>query len=138
MASPPPSPVYQRPADAPHNEDDEDLPSLELSPSPLPSVVPARRHVSLASIKQDMDTLVHGDVVDKTTALEITRLFFELETLLIQEKHARIQETTTLRNEVEMARMRAELDRLARRQTLDAIHASTSSSQNVAVQHRRR
>ena len=134
MSSSPPSPVYHH-----HPTDEEDLPSLELSPSPLPS---ADAHVrrdtlSLSVIKQNMETLVQDQAVDKVTALEITRLFFQLETLLIHEKHARIQETTALRNEVEMARMRAELDRLARRQTLDAIHASASSQSTIAPTRRR-
>ena len=73
----------------------------------------------LEDVRLGIKTLSESDKLDKAAALTVTRLHHEMELLLQHEKHVRYQEISTLRSQLEQNRLETELDRLARRHTLD-------------------
>lgn len=83
---------------------------------PSPTTPP---RTPLETLRGEMRALVASELIDKPTALELTRLWNAAETLLLQEQHARAYDVAALRHELERARLQAELDRFARRHTLD-------------------
>jgi hypothetical protein len=67
--------------------------------------------------RRELEALTATDTLDKSTALSVTHLFHSLETLVREERAAR--ELAAVRFELERTRLQSELDRLARRRTLD-------------------
>ena len=96
----------------------------------------------------DLDELRHGfhqlaasKGLDKEAALTLTRLFHGMESLLHHEKHMRVREMNVLRHELERTHMQVELDRLARRRTLDDMQmqqqmAAAAPAQGGSVRRR--
>ena len=80
-------------------------------------------------IRQGFDRLAESEGLDKVHALELTRLFHSMETVLARSAHAREREVAELKAELEMTRLRSELDRLARRQTMEAFQAQQQQQQ---------
>lgn len=64
------------------------------------------------------------EVLDKETALKITRLFHAMETLLFQECKDRDERLLDIKASLDRERLQTELDRLARRHTLDELHSN--------------
>ena len=85
------------------------------------------------AIRQGFDRLAESDGLDKVHALELTRLFHAMETVVQRSAHAREREVAELKAELEMARLRSELDRLARRQTMEAFQAQQQQQQNASL-----
>ena len=132
--------------DDPHDDDDDGLhvdrdndndvklssSSVLLAPSPSMAQLSSPRVSSTVSsseeeecrvIRQGFDRLAESEGLDKVHALELTRLFHSMETVLQRSAHAREREVAELKAELEMIRLRSELDRLARRQTMEAFQA---------------
>tara|TARA_B110000046_G_scaffold107062_1_gene114447 strand:+ start:7582 stop:7971 length:390 start_codon:yes stop_codon:yes gene_type:complete len=102
----------------------EDRAAEDAVPQPeggVADVAPAAPSAAapLETLRAEMRGLVASDAVDKPTALELVRLWNAAETLLLQEQHARAYDVAALRHELERTRLQAELDRYARRHTLD-------------------
>ena len=74
-----------------------------------------------------------ANVLSKEHALATTRLFHAMESLLQRECHRRDRELADTRAELERARLQAELDRLARRHTLDDIQRAASETAVTTV-----
>lgn len=72
-------------------------------------------------IRRGFVKLAESDAMDKTDALTITRLYHAVESILLHEKHMRRREVNDLRHELERTHMQVELDRLARRRTMDDL-----------------
>jgi hypothetical protein len=74
--------------------------------------------------RRELEALTAGDALDKSTALSVTHLFHALETIVREERAAR--ELAAVRFELERTRLQSELDRLARRRTLDDAQLATT------------
>lgn len=83
---------------------------------------------TMDDIRRSIADLTESNAMDKSTALTVTRLFHGAESIIQQEHHMRVQEVSNLRHEVERTHMQAELDRLARRRTLDDQLVTPTSS----------
>ena len=115
---------------------DTDAPNSE--PSPVSAVVPAeapapltptqQADADLAAIRSGFSKLAESDCMDKTAALKITRLYHAMELLIQSEQNRRVREIAALRNDLEQTRLQNELDRLARRHTLDEVQIQQMES----------
>lgn len=119
--------------------DDEDVPP-PLEPAaapPSPVVRPLPTSLSSACVfaspaipdaPADLDAiragvvaLAESEAMDKPTALQVTRLFHSMELLLRHEKHVRDRQIADLKNDLERTRLETELERFARRHTLEEM-----------------
>ena len=115
--------------------DIEEEAALVAVPQPISHPIPVSATIrtqtgdeKLETIKKGFAALAESDGLDKAHALELTRLFHSMETLVLREIHLRERDVAELRTELEMTRLRSELDRLARRQTVEAFQAQQISS----------
>lgn len=75
----------------------------------------------LERIRRSVLALAATDEMNKATALETTRLFHEMESLLHRECNERDRALSDTRSELERMRLQSELDRLARQKTLSDV-----------------
>ena len=113
--------------------DVEEESALVAVPQPISHPIPVSATIrtqsdTMETIKKGFAALAESDGLDKSHALELTRLFHSMETLVLREIHLRERDVAELRTELEMTRLRSELDRLARRQTVEAFQAQQISS----------
>ena len=73
------------------------------------------------AIQASLRQIVCSDQVDKPTALKVTQLFHDMETLFRDECARREQQILQLDMKAERQRLEVEMDRLARRYTLDQM-----------------
>lgn len=90
--------------------------SFARAPAPEPAEVPP---VDLDEVRRGVLDLAASDQLDKASALAVTRLFHAMETLLKHECTTRDRALAETRNELERTMLQNELDRMARRRTLD-------------------
>ena len=97
------------------------------TPTAVPSTPPptadtaTQAAAELDALRSDFNALADSDALDKPTALTVARLFHAMEALLMHERAARERDVAALRHELERAHLQGELDRLARRHTLDEV-----------------
>lgn len=94
----------------------------------------------LAELLRGFAALAETPELDKTTALTVTRLYKNMEAILLHERYMREREVSELRHTLERTHMQNELDRLARRKTLDAaqLHQHSVGSVASSASHIRR
>ena len=97
---------------------DEDESVTCQVPSEPPSPKESKEGV-LPSLKKRLEVLVNDEKVEKNTALNITRLFHEFETYMLAEFKTKDELCIEMCNKLEKERLQHELDRMARRQTLE-------------------
>lgn len=95
-------------------------PEVEVvAPTPPLPVARDPPPADLDEIRERVTELAESEAMDKANALTVTRLFHAMEALLQHEKHVRLREEQRLRAELERTHMTVELDRLARKRTLE-------------------
>lgn len=99
--------------------------------------VDAPSPAGLEALRDEVHRLVASEAIDKPTALEMTRLWNALEVLLLREQSGRAYDIAALRHELERVRMQSELDRLARRHTLDEAQLRQLSEERKSTLSRR-
>lgn len=77
----------------------------------------------LEELRSEVSAVVEDESLDKSTALRVAQLFHRMETLLRYECNKRDRQVLETRNDLEMTRLQNEVDRMARRQTLETAAA---------------
>lgn len=116
---------------------EDDAPGMSSS-APLPSppsvdTPPA----DLDEIRRGFSELAESQALDKAAALTITRLYHGIESILQHERNMRTRDVTNLRHELERTHMQMELDRLARRRTMDDVQMQTTDRTLSTPSHKR-
>lgn len=91
--------------------------AIENDPPPTLDVQPPS--LTLDTIRTSAARLAASEALDKTTALALMNLFHAMENLLTYECNLRDRMIIETRTTLERTRLEGELDRLARRHTLD-------------------
>ena len=86
--------------------------------APRDSIAPP---IDLEDVRRGVATLAESHAMEKADALTITRLFHDMESLLQHERHLRVREGHKLRAELERTQLTMELDRLARKRTVEDL-----------------
>ena len=119
----PARPASPAPPDAPSRGRDE-CRDEEPPPPPQPAApteaLPPPRY-ELEELRREIFELAASDTLDKGAALAVTRLFHAMETLLRHECAERERRLSRALNDIEQMRLHNELERLARRHTLDDL-----------------
>ena len=79
----------------------------------------------LEGVRAVTNELVESTVLDKDTALRVMHIFHSMETLLRYECAKRDRRVCDVTAELERTRLHSELDRLARRHTLETLRTGT-------------
>ena len=109
-------------------------------PPPEPAAeegLPPPRY-ELEQLRREIFELAASDTLDKGAALAVTRLFHAMETLLRHECAERERRLSRALNDIEQMRLHNELERLARRHTLDEIQQQQQQPAGGAASDRRR
>ena len=109
-------PILLRPLLTNMEEEHDETTECEAPADPLAVDVS-----ELCRIREKVCVLAASETIDKTSALDLTRLFHDLETLLHRECHSRDRALTELRAELQRTRLQIELDRLARQKTMNDV-----------------
>ena len=127
--------------DAPSVVEEAPSPAVLAPETPAPLTPTQQAEEDLAAIRSGFSKLAESQCMDKAAALKITAVpAMEL----LAEQGERVRDMAALRNELEQTRLQNELDRLARRHTLDEVqiqqlsehhhrHSSSSSSLRGSV-----
>jgi hypothetical protein len=115
----PPSPIVPRPASPPPVDE---APPREAGDAPA----------DLDALRAGFAALAESDALDKATSLRLLRLHHGYESLLLHERHVSKRDAEALRHAIERMQLQNELDRLARRRTLDEASAVPAAAAAVA------
>ena len=91
---------------------------------------------NLEDIRHGVSQLAASDVLDKQSAISVLSLFHSMEKLFDRECNKRDAMLVDVRNALEKTRLESELDRLARRKTIEDAHVKACNDDNV-TQHSR-
>lgn len=103
------------------------LPPISPPGSPTPSSLPPSLpppHSKLDAIREQVFALASSETLDKGSALTVTRLFHEMETLLRHECSERDRRLRDVTNELERQKLQREVERLGRQHTLHESHSA--------------
>jgi hypothetical protein len=101
-----------------------------------PSGVPVPR-LELEAIRREVFELAASETLDKGAALTVTRLFHSMETLLRHECTERERRLCHALNDLEQMRLHNELERLARRHTIETVEQAQQSQAAADARGRR-
>ena len=103
--------------------EDSTTPAPQIPPPPPGSEYESNISTAmdpLEELRNEVTSVVEDEHIEKATAVRVAQIFHRMETLLRYECNKRDRQVLETRNDLEMTRLQNELDRMARRQTLEA------------------